>query len=218
MKRISIAFFAGAILIAACNNDSKTTEEKTDSSATASLNPPEEAWVPVDSATMMQKMMEYGTPGPMHKMMASWNGSWTGDMSMWHDASSPVEKATTTEVNSMILDGKYQMSKHTGNMMGMPFEGMSIMAYDNATKSFHSTWVDNMSTGIMTMQGNWDEATKTITQTGKTPDIFHPGKECTYRQTYKVIDDNNITMEMYGPDPQTGKEFKMMELKMTRKK
>jgi hypothetical protein len=30
--------------------------------------------------------------------------------------------------------------------------------------------------------------------------------------------DNNEFMEMYGPDPKTGKEYKMMEIKYSRKK
>ena len=33
-----------------------------------------------------------------------------------------------------------------------------------------------------------------------------------------VVDDDHHTMEMYGPDPATGKQFKTMEIKFTRKK
>lgn len=216
MKRIAFIICAGVILFTACNNDSKTESGNTDTSATGSVQ--EEPWVPVDSATMMQKMMEYGTPGSMHAMMASWNGTWNGDISMWPAEGAPVQKSTGTAVNTMILDGKYQMSKHTGDMMGMPFEGLNIVAYDNATKTFNSTWVDNMSTGIMSMSGNWDEASKTLSLSGKMPDICRPGKECAMRETFKIIDDNTQMMEMYGPDPATGKEYKMMEIKMTRKK
>ena len=37
------------------------------------------------------------------------------------------------------------------------------------------------------------------------------------RQTFKIVDDNNQVMEMYGAGPD-GKEMKMMEIKYTRKK
>ncbi|MBK9333372.1 MAG: DUF1579 family protein [Ignavibacteria bacterium] len=30
------------------------------------------------------------------------------------------------------MGGRYQQGKHTGDMMGMPFEGMSLLGYDNA--------------------------------------------------------------------------------------
>jgi hypothetical protein len=36
------------------------------------------------------------------------------------------------------------------------------------------------------------------------------------REIFKVIDDKNQLMEMYGPGPD-GKEYKMMEIKLTRK-
>ncbi len=42
------------------------------------------------------------------------------------------------------------------------FEGMSLMGYDNAKKVFMSSWVDNMGSGIMQMEGTWDPNTKTI--------------------------------------------------------
>ena len=216
MKRIVFLICAGAFVLASCNNDAKSDTVKTDSSGNSSTK--EEAWVPVPDSVAMQKMMEYGTPGPMHAMMASWSGTWNGETTMWMKDGAPPQTSKGKAVNTMILGGKYQSSKHSGDMMGMPFEGQSVMGYDNATKEFTSTWIDNMSTGVMIMKGNWDEASKTLTLTGTMPDITRPGKECKLKETFKVIDDNNQLMAMYGPDPATGKEYKMMEIKMTRQK
>jgi hypothetical protein len=220
MKRIILTACSAMMLLIACNSG-ETKETKTDSSSTSAATPEvkkEEAWVPIDSATMMKAMMAYGTPGDMQKMMASWNGTWNGDMTMWESEGAAPQKMVGTAVNSMVLGGRYQSSKHTGNMMGMPFEGMSLMGYDNALKKFVSSWVDNWGTGIMMMSGPWDAATKTLTLTGSMPDICRPGKECSMREVFTIIDDNTQHMEMYGPDPKTGKEFKTLEIKMTRKK
>jgi Protein of unknown function (DUF1579) len=220
MKKNLLTACSAIVFLIACNS-SETKENKTDSGSTivATTEPKkEDAWVPVDSATQMKAMMEYGTPGDMHKMMASWNGTWNGDMTMWDSEGAAPQKMTGTAVNSMLLGGRYQSSKHTGNMMGMPFEGMSLMGYDNALKKFVSSWVDNFGTGIMMMSGPWDAATKTLTLTGSMPDICRPGKECTMREVFTVIDEKTQHMEMYGPDQKTGKEFKMMEINMTRKK
>jgi hypothetical protein len=101
--------------------------------------------------------------------------------------------------------------------MGMPFEGIATVGYDNAKKVFVSTWIDNMGTGLMKTSGPWDEATKTMTLTGTQTDPAR-GKDCHVREVFKVVDDNTQLMEMYGPDPMTGKEYKMMEIKFTRKK
>ncbi len=215
MKKITLTLCTVALLLFACNNEKKTDDKKTSDTKEGKI---EEPWVPVDSATMMAKMMEYGTPGPMHTMLASWNGTWNDETTMWEYEGATPQKSTGTAVNTMIMGGKYQHSTHSGNMMGMPFEGMSIVGYDNATKQFVSSWVDNWSTGIMNMSGTWDDATKTMTLTGTMPDICRPGKECSFREVFKVIDDNTQHMEMYGPDSKTGKEMKMMEINLTRKK
>jgi hypothetical protein len=49
------------------------------------------------------------------------------------------------------------------------------------------------------------------------PDICRPGKMCSMKETFTIIDDNTQKMEMYGPDPKTGKEYKMMEINLSRK-
>jgi hypothetical protein len=219
MKRVILTVFGAAILLYACNNEAKNETTK-DSSATtnSAMTDKEEAWVPVDSAKAMQDMMAAGTPGPMHQMIASWNGTWTGETTMWEKPDGEPIKSTGTAVNTTILGGRYQSAKHSGNMMGMPFEGTSTLGYDNVRKVFVSTWVDNWSTAIMYLSGPWDESTKTMTLSGKIADPSRPGKECNIREVFKIVDDNTQLMEMYGPDPATGKEYKMMEIKLTRKK
>ena len=215
MKLFRLTFILALLIAASCSDKTKS-DSKEEKESTKDTK--EEAWVPVDSATMMKNMIEYGTPGPMHQMMASWNGTWTGDMTMWHSDGAAPEKMTGTAVNSMILGGRYQESIHTGNMMGMPFEGRSLLAYDNAQKKFVSTWIDNWGTGFMNMSGTWDEATKSLSMSGTMPDINRPGKECSFKEKFTIIDENTQHMEMWGPDPNTGKEYKMMEIRMTKKK
>lgn len=221
MKKTFLTICSATLLLIACNNNGETKDIKNDSSSTTvstTESKSNEAWVPIDSATRMKAMMDYGTPGKMHEMLTSWNGTWTSETTFWEYEGAAPNKSTSTVVNSMILGGKYQTSKHTGNMMGMPFEGLGTTGYDNATKQFVSTWMDNWSTGIMSMAGTWDEATKTMTLNGSMPDICRPGKECALKEVFTVIDDNTQNMVMYGPDPNTGKEMKMMEMKMSRKK
>ena len=225
MKRLTLAVCAAAFLFASCNNE-KTEGETTskDSSGTKMEKmddnaKKEKAWVPVDSATSMKNWMAYMTPGEVHGMLAKSNGTWTGTSTMWMASGAPPMTSNVTAVNKMVLGGRYQTSAIKGDMMGQPFEGMSTLAYDNFRKVFISTWVDNMGTGLMKMEGAWNDATKSITFTGKMVDPSRgTGEECDFKEVFTIVDDNNQKMEMYGPDPQTGKEFKTMELKMTRKK
>jgi hypothetical protein len=177
----------------------------------------EQAWIPIDSNMMNKGWAEAMAIGEQHKMLAKSNGTWTGEVTMWMANGAPPMTSTSTTVNNMIFNGLYQQSKHTGDMMGMKFEGISTLAYDNTEKKFVSTWIDNMGTGILVMTGDWNDATKSLNLSGKMKNPAN-GLTCTEREVYTVNDDNHHTLEMYGPDPKTGVEYKMMEIKYTRKK
>ena len=157
----------------------------------------------------MDAWMAYMTPGPPHKMIEQSNGEWTEEISMWMAPGTEPMKTTGKCVNTMILGGRYQQSTHSSNFMGMPFEGIGILAYDNARRVLQSSWIDNMGTGIMYMEGTWDDASKSCTMTGKTTDPM-TGKQKDARQVFTVIDNNNQKMEMYMTED--GKEFKTMEI------
>ena len=167
-----------------------------------------------DQQAAQKAWTDYMTPGPIHQMLAKSNGEWISDITLWTQPGAPPTKSTGTAVNRMIMGGRYQESKNTGNFMGMPFEGVSILGYDNAKKIFQSSWIDNMGTGIMYMEGKWDDQSKTVNFTGKSVDPM-TGKDISVRETFKIIDDNNTFMEMFMT--QDGKEFKTMEIKSKRK-
>jgi hypothetical protein len=220
-KNIFPVIAATCLAISCGSNDSTTTStvsaEKKNTAVVAD-NAQTEQTAPPDSATMMKNWAAYMTPAKPHEMMKSWNGSWTGDITMWQAPGAPPETTRGTAVYKMVLGDRYQVGNFTGNMMGQPFEGMSTLAYDNAKKVFVTIWMDNMGTGLMKLEGPWDEPSKSMTLTGKMVDpTSGNGKEIETRQIVKVIDDNTQVMEMYGPGPD-GKEYKMMEIRYTRKK
>jgi Protein of unknown function (DUF1579). len=163
---------------------------------------------------MMKAWEAYMTPGDVHKMMANDNGSWNAEVTMWMSPDAPPAKSKGSCTHTMIMGGRYQQSSFKGTMMGKPFEGMGIMGYDNAKKMFISSWIDNMGTGIMNMEGTWDDATKSITLKGKTVDPM-TGKDMDVREVHKMVDNKTQLMEMYMTND--GKEMKTMEIKFTRK-
>jgi hypothetical protein len=164
----------------------------------------------------MKKWMDYMTPSDVHKEMAKWDGEWTEDIQMWMAPGAPPQSMQATCVNKMVLGGRYQESKTTGNFMGMPFEGISRTGWDNARKVLVNTWVDNMGTGMIYMEGSWNEATKSAEFKGKSTDPM-TGKLTDIRQVMKIVDDNTQVMEQYST-PAGGKEYKSLEIKFTRKK
>jgi hypothetical protein len=216
MKKAMI-FAAAAMLAVGCKKEEKKdTVEMKDSTSVATSEAPEAA-PQMDSATMMKKWQDYMTPNENHKMLADEAGMWTTETTSWKDAADQhPQKSTGTADIKMILGGRYQQGMHKGAMMGMPFEGISTVGYDNAQKKYVSTWMDNMGTGIMNMTGSYDSSNKTATFTGKYCDPIS-GKDSAMREVWTVVDDNDRKMEMFctGMD---GKEYKCMEMAMTRKK
>ncbi len=92
---------------------------------------------------MMKRWMEYSTPSDAHKAMAKLAGNWNFTSKMWMDPSQPPMDGTGTNKFEMIYGDRYLQSKVSSTMMGMPFEGVSILGYDNAKKIFQSTPYNN---------------------------------------------------------------------------
>lgn len=163
----------------------------------------------------MQKWMDYMTPGEMHKLLESYKGSWEIKMKMWQAPGTEPMEATATAISEPILGGRYMMTKVSGNMMGMPFEGVAIDGYDNALKTFFSTWIDNLGTGIVYTTGTLNDSKKQINYKGK---MVNPvtGKLDDYRQDVTLNEDGSMLTEMYSIDSK-GNEFKTGELYQIKK-
>lgn len=209
--------FLSLVVIISLVSCAKKEETKTDTTTVTDTVKVEEtpAVIP-DSATIAKAWEDYMTPGEPHKMLALESGAWNEDMTMWMEPGAEPMKNTMTADSKMIYGDRYQETIHKGEFMGMPFEGKSTLAYNQASQMYTSTWIDNMSTGIMVMSGKYDEATKTINFSGTTVDPVTK-KDKAVRETYTIIDDNTRKMEMFDIDF-SGKEYKSMEIIMTRKK
>jgi hypothetical protein len=166
-----------------------------------------------DAATL-KAMQDFMTPGDIHKMLAKFDGKWKSDNNMWMAPGAPPIQMQMEVENKMILGGRYQQSIQKGSMMGMPFEGISTLGWDNGKKVFVSTWIDNMGTGIIYMEGTWDATTNTVELKGKQTDPA-TGKQTDIRETFQIMDDNTEAIQIFSPGPD-GKEFKFMEAKLTR--
>ncbi len=116
---------------------------------------------------MMKAWMEYMTPGAEHERMAARAGEWTCEGKMWEGPGTEGTPLSGTATIRMIMGGRYQQQEYRGEMMGMPFDGLSITGYDNALKQFQSLWLDSMGTGISFFEGGRDEATKLVGTKGR---------------------------------------------------
>ena len=216
MKKITLSTLLLALTFVSC----KQAEDKAldnsmttvDSSTVTEVKTSE----PMDSAAVRKAWEEYSKPGDVHKMFASEDGTWHEDMTIWMSADdkNPI-KAQLVANSKMILGGRYQQTIHRGTVMGEAFEGIGITGYDNAANQVISTWIDNMSTGMMSMRGSFDGNAKVISLKGEVTDPM-TGKTKPVREKYIIVDNDTRKMEMFdmGADK---KEYKSMEIIMKRK-
>ena len=155
------------------------------------------------------------TKGKQHEWLAKMDGLWNAKVKMWMNPSQPADESDATTKNEMIMNGLYQRSSHTGHMMGMPFHGESIIGYDNFKKKFVATWIDNMGSGIMTLDGNLDEQGNSLILTGQMTDPAN-GKEVSIKEVLTITSKDKHVFDMYMV--QDGKETKTMEIVYTRAK
>lgn len=169
-----------------------------------------------EEKAMMDAMIKAATPGPNHQMLASVAGNWTFKNRMWMNPTAPPTESTGTVTYTTLFDGRYVQGQYRGDMMGMPFEGLGLMGYDNTTQRFEATWIDNMGTMIMFMTGQYDPATKSITYTGQMNDPVKPGTKVSVREVVRLVSPDSHVMEWY--ETRNGKEAKTMEIVYNRAK
>jgi hypothetical protein len=226
MKQKLIALFAAAFFLTACGGSDKKEGDGKEAGTSETTNTPaeEKTTIPAlatDSASMAEMMkawQDFATPGAEHAWMAKSAGTWVCDsVKQWMDPAQPPTTEKATEVVNMGLNGLYQMTEYSSNMMGMPMQGRAIMGFDKVKKKFVLCWIDNLGSGIVNMEGTYDEATKTLNMSGKQSD---PGRkmDTDIRQQIVYHDDNSYTMAMYGTGHDGKSEMKFMEGTFKRKK
>ena len=163
--------------------------------------------------TVMAAYMAAATPGAEHGRLAAMTGKYTVTVKWWMDPSAEPQVSTASVERKMILGGRYLVAKHDGQVMGQPFEGMGMTAYDNVEQQYVSTWMDTMGTGIMRMTGNFDAYGKVLTMWGESMDPYT--KKATKMKITTIVTDTGEVSEMYmiGDD---GSEWKMMEFTLTK--
>jgi hypothetical protein len=218
MKNITLSVALFALIMTSCKDavDKAKDDSLVTTETTTTVVKEETTTTPMDSAAMQKAWMDYMTPGEVHKNLALDNGTWNEDICIWESADGQPTRSKSTAVSRMILDGRYQETTHKGSFMGMPFEGIGTLGYDNATKKMVSSWVDNMGTGIMYMTADYDGTSQTMEFKGEVTDPIEK-KAKPVRELFTMVDDNTRKMEMFNIAP-NGKEYKSMEILMTRKK
>lgn len=165
----------------------------------------------------MRAMMAAGTPGKEHEFLAQGVGEWHGKTTLWMFPGAEPVGGECTLTAAPVMGGRYVKSEFSGDMAGMgPYQGFGITGFDNVSQTFVSTWIDNQSTGIMYGEGKRSQDGKTLTWTFR-HNCPITQKPTVMREVETVTGPNSKTLEMFGAEPKSGKEFQMMRIELVRK-
>lgn len=147
----------------------------------------------IDQAKAEEAWMAASMPGAPHAWLGQFIGTWKTKMSMDMGGAPMVSEGTAKF--SWLIDGRFLLQEFNGDMMGMPMQGFGVQGFDNVKRQYTGTWLDNMSTGIMTMQGSLDQTGKVLTLIGgmDEPMTGEMNKPVAFITT--VIDENHMKFE-----------------------
>ena len=165
----------------------------------------------------MEKMKALMAPGAAHQTLEALAGKWNYSSKFWMSPEGKPEETAGVAEHTMIYGGRFLKQEVKGTWMGQPFEGMGITGFDNIRGQYQTLWIDSMATGMMWVSGQYDAATRTLSQSGANSCPLTGEKNRQGHSEWKVTDNDHNTYTAYlaGAD---GNEFKAMEIQYERSK
>ena len=215
-KRLVAPAMLATIGMAALVGSVATADPAKDGKPAAAEATPEMKLPPGWTADDMKACMVAGTPGQQHEQLAKDVGTWKGKNTLWMAPGTDPIATDSTSVVTPIMGGGYTKLEMSGEMPGMgPFNGLALYGFDNVAQRFACTWIDSASTGMLHGNGEASADGKTITWTFNyhCPITKNPAP---LRQVETRTGEKTKTLEMFGVDPNSGNEFRMMRIELTK--
>jgi hypothetical protein len=127
-------------------------------------------------------------PGVEHELLKKFAGEWTMVMS------SMGKESRATSAHSMTHGGLWLTSSLEGEIAGQKYSAQRLDSYDAAKKKYISVWVDSTTTSPTVAEGTYDEAKKTLTQTGEGIGFDGKPTKHTWVTTFKSDDSFDLTI------------------------
>lgn len=163
----------------------------------------------------LKQYLEMMAPGPEHKALNPMAGSWDAKASYSPMPGAPVQETTATMRRRWVLGGRYLQDDYRGSFMGVRFQGIGFTGYDKIQKTYVSTWMDTMSTGILMQTGKFSKDGKTLKLVGEVIDP-QTGKAKKFIRLLRIEGPDKHVDQMFeeGPD---GNERLVMTITFTRR-
>lgn len=168
-----------------------------------------------DSATVA-RMMEAMRPGPEHARLAAMAGTWDARVKFWPQPGAQPVEARATAVSRMVLGGRFLVTDGKSEDPAFPVELMVIRGFDRRSGKYTTVGYDTYGTYYVEAEGSWDEATRSMTESGESRDPSTGRTERYDFVTRVVSPDQYVHLTVFQmPD---GSRFTAVETTYTRRK
>lgn len=142
---------------------------------------------------------EYMTPSSVHTLFSQYIGSFNMEITMFMGEGKEPPVITVKSENIMLLGGRFLEMKQKGDMMGMDYQSIITLGFNNTDKKFALTTITNMGTGTLSLFGVWNEKSKSANLLGEltNPVTKNPIK---VRQVITFVDNNTILIESHDKE------------------
>ncbi len=156
-------------------------------------------------------------PTAEHERLAKDVGTWDATVKSWmRGPDSEPTVSQGVEVVKLMPGGLWSHSEFDGKFGDQEFHGFGQTGYDTKKKKYVGTWVDSMSTEIMMMEGDYDEASHTVTFYAKGTDPSGKAYESKMASKHEEDGTRVFTMSMKSEETK-GEYVKMMEITYKRR-
>ena len=169
---------------------------------------------------MMKLFEKYSLPGPGHKKLDPYIGTWEVTTKMWMEGpdAAPSESKSTVWCRP-IFGGRFIESKSQGTMsfvykgevVLVPTESVGYIGYDSFKEKFVAVWIHSSGTGIYDAEGTVDE-TGTVFTFFATYDEWETGRRgVPYKMVDRFADEDTLVSTMYDLTMKS-EESKVLEM------
>ncbi len=168
------------------------------------------------SAQNQDPWTEYMTPSSIQKLLAEYEGDFKMEITMSMGEGKEPSIVNVESEHKMLLDGRFLEMKQKGTLMGMDYQSILTMGFNNTDKKFALTTITNMGTGTLSLCGEWDEKVKSATLFGE---LTNPVTKNTInvKQIVSFVDQDTILIESFDKEGDKP-EKKTIEYKLIRNK
>lgn len=149
-----------------------------------------------DMATMMEKAKRWTQPGENHKALERFVGKWTIEMRMHMGAEATPPEKGTAEFRWRI-PGRWLESETTGSMMGMPYQLVMLLGYDNFKMSYVSTQVGSVDTAMTHAEGDTTPDGKSLVMYGTLDEYLTGEHDKMVKYAWRFVSADEMRLEIH---------------------